>query len=170
MAAILATVGDAIVGELQDGVDAGTFSQTFTPVRSYLTADELNTNVGDVLVDVVRVSSKLIAQARDTFVRRCVFDIVVRRKYELADQDENQKIQNDAIDADIALLEEIEDYLTAPSRVRLSDYSTAAFVPPDSDSEDVGIRVAAAPEYLRENRQFVAALRVRYDVGLRWTA
>jgi hypothetical protein len=175
--AILVRVLDAVTSEL-NGAVSGAFSKVFTAVRSYDATRDFD-STDDAVVDVIRVGSRLVKESRNTFVKRCTIDIAVRHKYDPVSErsGSENKLKDVSVDADVLLLEEIEDYLADPARQRLVDYDAAMFVPSTDpgDKDQSGIRVTAAPSDRPtglpgiEDAFYLGVLRVHYDVGLKYS-
>jgi hypothetical protein len=143
-------------------LNAGTFSQTFAPVRSYAQWQrpfEVAEAVG-LQVDVVPFSP----MADDLFTRGSVkyspaIDIVIRKKFAAEDLEEvpgenEARVKAQLVDALVALLEEINQALIAR---RIGTGGKVVW-------QDTRILATYIPKHLRENHQYTGVIRLTTNV------
>ena len=150
MAAVLVDVADAITTAL----NGGSFSESFTAVRSYAEWDEALTDVDTLRVDVVPVNyterSQLVS--RNAYEYQVETDIGVRKRFAVADQDATTgRIDTAEIDALVLLVEEINEFFIHDA---LGSTGTVW--------DAVEIRAAYVREHLRNMRQFTGIVRVTH--------
>lgn len=137
----------------------GTFSQTFTAVRSYADWElPLDDAAADTLrVDVVPVNNpETELQSRGQVNYKAAADIVVRKKLNVPEQDPSTgRITIGQIDALVALVLEIHQFFLA---ARLASYDSAVW-------DKTEIRAAYIPKHLRQHRQYTGIVRVTFDVA-----
>jgi hypothetical protein len=162
--AVLVQVADAVVALLNT---PGAFSQSFTAKRSYPTWKIPLTKLGPLRVDVVPIGHPTTAlDTRDSGDLQCRVVVVVRRKLVQGDRkeesEEGRPISNEAVDALIALVEEIYEFLCGPDARRLTSADgllAAAWM-------STQITTTYIDKQLQDNGQFTAMIRVTYGVSI----
>jgi hypothetical protein len=150
MASIFTTVAEA----LKDQLNAGTYSQSFTAIRSYATRDMKIEELTGLRVDVVPVIHKdASAMARKQVGYTIDCDIGIRKKFAASDRESDGTIKNSSVDPLVLLLEEIHESLIMQ---RLTTLNNAAW-------EGSAIRMTYSPVHLREWGQFTGIARITYS-------
>jgi hypothetical protein len=146
------SVADAIVSLL----NSHTFGVEFQAERNYADWDETLEEMDTLHVDVVPAGYKraeLVDRATTGFL--CLVNIAVRKRFDLNEQLDDNRIDQDAIDDLVTLSEAIHSAL-ATRRLDTPNY--------DPIWQETEMSLQFDRKALREHRQFTAILRVGFLV------
>lgn len=147
-------VADAVLAELAEGVaDGVSFSEIFTPTRTYDTELCLEDNAG-LAVDVLFGEPALERDTRAAWLVVVPIDIAIRKQC-------GEGATDDADDL-VTLAGSIWAFFagTAGTPRVLTDYTEAAMREPSETSFTPYV-----PDILREKNQFLAIVRLEYEVS-----
>jgi hypothetical protein len=154
-------MSDAVAVEIAKAVTvqiaAATFSQTFTPERSYAEWDVELKDEDELHVDVVVVTTEQTADlsSQSTVKYLVPVDIGVRKKFGPDKQnDDTGRIQIESVDELVLLVQEIHELFTPQ---RLTGFDPGVW-------QETKIVVSPATKHLREMRQFTGIVRVTFRV------
>lgn len=158
MSGVLVSLADGVTAEIAAHNFGGSFA--FTPARNWADFDvNLEDNETGLRVDVVPVGHttvEIVDRQSIHYVTRV--DVGLRYKFPAANTQTNTgRIDPAVIDELVLLSEGFIEFLESPAHHRLTSYDDATFA-----SLQVG--VLASPTFLRDHRQFLAILRVSYDI------
>lgn len=158
MSAILLSVADGVAAEINAHSFGG--SLTFEAKRNYADFDLKLEEMDELVVDVVPVGYPQVDLATRADGHFAVnVDVGLRYKFPQTDSEEpTGRIDPAAIDALVLLTEEFMAFLESPDHRRLAAYDEATFA-------SLEVRTVAPRNFLRPDRQFLAILRVTYDVN-----
>lgn len=168
MASKIQSVADALVSQIETGEAAGTFSKSIVTERAYDTTKELE-DTSTISVLVVPVEADRTRKSEGTYYYDVVLDVLVRKRF-ASDEFTDGKIEREAVDEYVELLEQIDDYLSLPVNHSLTTYADAVYVEDDTAESDrnitrgLGIRFPWVPEDLIIKQQYTGVLRVAYHV------
>ena len=138
---------------LRDELEAGVFSQDFTPGETFDPRMKLE-DADTLKVDVVPVGVRPERENRGEIAWDSTCDIGVRYRFGTDEQDEDTgKTRNRHIHELFYLEQEIIQYLVRSSRLQYYDLARLM---------EFDIRVTWVPKHLEEWRQFTGILRVTY--------
>jgi hypothetical protein len=160
--AILVQVANAVTQQLTSAPPL-TFSESFTPQRSYADWDLPLEQISDeLLCDVVPVNNpKSELEERGAVQYLAQVDIVLRRRFKLADQDTGTgRVPLALVDALVKVVEELHEFFCGERMT--------AFSPEEADRmgtwESTEVLAAYRKDHLRQHRQFTGIVRVTFRV------
>lgn len=157
MPAVVVSVAEA----LKEMIAAGTFSQEFTPERSYADWALEFTKATPLRVDVVGVISKQKVELDDNESLRykAPIDIAIRQRFEADEQSEEVgkegRVLLSKVDALMLLTQEI---FASVMPQRLPEFDDAVW-------QSTEILVAPDKEMLRTHKQFLSVIRLTFEVN-----
>ena len=171
MSSIAQQVADAVVAELELGEAAGVFSRAIQTERVYDTRMQLeDTSVISVLVvPMIEKRRRESGGGPDggTWIREIRLEIIVRKRYAQSDYVDG-KIEKQAVDPFIELLEQIDDFLADPNQQVLTTMATAEYIEPDQKGAEreivKGLGLYLIVDHLHKFHQFTGVVRVAYQV------
>jgi len=137
----IADIADAIVAELA----GGSWSQSFTPERTYLPTFELADSALHVTAVPRGTDEKQAARDRVQYDHK--IDVAIQQKL--------AAVSNAAVDALLDLAQEIREYL-GPTQ-QLADYPSASWVGASNAQ-------LYSPDHLRDWRQFTTVITLTYRI------
>ena len=151
----LATIGDAIVAEINAAATAGEFNRTFAAKvlwgKRQIKLEELDT----LRVDVAPINHSRILFARGVHLLEFNFHVGVRKRFVEADETNGGEISDDEIEGLATLLDELLTFFmprqTSESGRPLSTFPTAWVLGPTGE---MGIESTILWEDLEALRQF----------------
>ena len=123
MTAVPVRIADAITAELNAALSAGKFTLTgWAPRRSYADWDEDYKDLSTIAVDVVFVTmgadNRVGLSSYTTQEYRQAVHVAVRKRFDIADRDDEGRLLNASVDPLINLVQEICDHF---AELRLGD-------------------------------------------------
>jgi len=149
----MSSVAVDIAKEVTSELDGGTFTQTFTPERSYADWDEELSDLDTLHVDVVlgKVQPELIARGRLSLTAT-VF-VVVRKRLE---RDSDGKIAPDAADGADALVELVQEFLVFFTKKTLAGDAKGIWLGMDC-------RAVFLDKHMRKMGQFTSVITLKFS-------
>lgn len=131
------------------------YSQPFTAERSYVDWELELEDQGVLHVDVVAnsVESKAELSSRTTVKQTVPVDIAIRKRFGAADQDANGRINIQAIDDMMSLVDEIYEVFMPQ---RLTGFTEAVW-------KETKLLACPIHEALKKQRQFTAIIQVTFQ-------
>jgi hypothetical protein len=159
--AVLVQVADGVVAMLKDRLLDGTFSQQFSPRRSYADWDlALETIDQALLCDVVPVNNPKSKLADRGGIEYTVqIDIVFRRKFVQVNENEVGRIDNEVIDPCVKVVEELLELFCAATLEPREPYQDLTVI-----WESAEVLAAYKKDHLRKNGQFTGVVRLTFTV------
>lgn len=155
-------VAKGVVAHLETGVAAAVFSQSFDVARTFDARVALQALESNLLArcDVVPGGSQLEPSSRASLTYTFRIDLCLRARIKSPLVDVDGKIDVDDFAEWLTPLEEIAEYLAAPSRRRLaSAYQSAAWVGAE-------VTMPWVPSDNAQLRQYSGILRLTYRVDI----
>ena len=165
MAEALKRVADAVVGLLETGEAAGTFSQAILTVRRWLFLKNLEDLAG-ISVQVVPIGSVRERDSNTTFERYVRCDVLCKKQVPQTVISDSG-IERDWIDAHVAILEEIDDYLGDDGTATRDPADDIEYVEPGDKRAPREILSKLGIEFFEEaliENLFFGVVRVAYRV------
>lgn len=139
-----------------------TFSQAFTPERSYADWDLPLEQLDQLLCDVVPVNNpKSELEERGAIQYLAQVDVVLRRKFQAAHQDAGTgRVAIAQVDALVKVVEELHEFFCGE---RMDSFSVEE-ANRTATWESTEILAAYRKDHLRQNRQFTGIVRLTFRV------
>ena len=165
MAGSLKRVADAVVGLLETGEAAGTFSKAILTERRWLFLKDLE-DLDGISVQVVPIGSMRERQSNTTFERYVRCDVLCKRRVPQSEISDSG-IGREWIDDHVAILEEIDDYLGDDGTATRDPETGLEYVEPGDKRVPREILSKLGIEFFEEaliENMFFGVVRVAYRV------